>query len=357
MNGDTAERVRTVRLDFDHPSPDGRKKPVRDNLSGVAASGNHLWFGTDEGTSLDRLTVDGPDRYGAHAAFDLRQFLRLPVPPGKRDEVDIEGLAVDGDHLWLVGSHAWTRDKADPEEDGPEKAIEELEDTDPNPNRRILARIPLPLLQEGGGASPLQAAQLAATKEGSALLDALAGDKHFERFLAIPAKENGFDIEGLAVREGRVVLGLRGPVLRGWAVLLELGPEAAGDALELGQVGPKGRRYRKHFLDLEGCGVRDLCFTSGGDLLVLAGPTMALDGAVRVHRWTVPDGEADTITTRVGCPALLEVPHRRGADRAEGMVLLPGREQAELLVVYDSPAPDRQHGKGAVDADVFVLPV
>jgi len=65
MNGDTAERVRTVRLDFDHPSPDGRKKPVRDNLSGVAASGNHLWFGTDEGTSLDRLTVDGPDRYGA----------------------------------------------------------------------------------------------------------------------------------------------------------------------------------------------------------------------------------------------------------------------------------------------------
>lgn len=42
--------------------------------------------------------------------------------------------------------------------------------------------------------------------------------------------------------------------------------------------------YRKHVLDLDGLGVRDLC-PSGDDLLVLAGPTMDLDGPVRIYRW------------------------------------------------------------------------
>ncbi|MNG03413.1 hypothetical protein D3C84_864920 [compost metagenome] len=36
-------------------------------------------------------------------------------------------------------------------------------------------------------------------------------------------------------------------------------------------------RYRKHFFALNGLGFRDLC-TSGDDLLILAGPTMDLDG-------------------------------------------------------------------------------
>lgn len=45
-----------------------------------------------------------------------------------------------------------------------------------------------------------------------------------------------------------------------------------------------GRPYRKHLLDLDGLGVRDLCPHSD-DLLVLAGPTMDLDGPVRLFRW------------------------------------------------------------------------
>ena len=45
-----------------------------------------------------------------------------------------------------------------------------------------------------------------------------------------------------------------------------------------------GRGYRKHVLRLDGLGVRDLC-PHGEDLLVLAGPTMDLDGPVHVFRW------------------------------------------------------------------------
>jgi hypothetical protein len=371
MGRNIARRVRTIRLEFDHPLPDGRTKPVCDNLSAVTALGDQLWFGTDEGTALDCLMAAGLDRYAGHVAFDLKQFLKLPNTNGKRDEIDIEGLSIDDGCLWLVGSHAVTRDKADPAEDGPDKAIRKLEGIDRNPNRWTLARIPL-AEQAGSGfvlsktvpgvgaeASRQVVAQLKATEATNALLKILADDRHLKPFMDIPAKENGFDIEGLAVRGQRIFLGLRGPVLRGWALLLELAVETDGAKLKLRPIASDGRRYRKHFLDLEGCGVRDLCFAgdTSDDLLVLAGPSMALDGVVRVHRWTVPKGEAaDTISTATDCPALLDVPHRRGSDRAEGMVMIVGSKEPELLVVYDSPAQNRRHSEGFVDADVFGLP-
>lgn len=360
MSEDVAGRVSTIRLEFSKPPGDARKKPVRDNLSAVAASDRQLWFGTDEGTLLDCLTSAGDGRYAGHVAFDLKQSLTLPNISGKRDEIDIEGLSVDDGCLWLVGSHAVTRGKAEPKKDGAAKAIKELGDTDENPNRRTLARFQLDG-DASSGSTLGAAAQLHATKETSPLLEILADDPHLGPFLRMPAKENGFDIEGLAVRGGRAFIGLRGPVLRGWALLLEVAMAADDDgtALSLLPNGPGGRRYRKHFLELEGCGVRDLCFAdgTGNEMLVLAGPTMALDGTIRVHRWTVPDGEAaDTITVADDCPALMDIPHRRGRDRAEGMALIDGPKGPGLLVVYDSPAPDRCHGETFVDADVFALP-
>ena len=40
---------------------------------------------------------------------------------------------------------------------------------------------------------------------------------------AIPGKDNGFDMEGLAVDGDRLLLGLRGPVLRGFSEALLIG--------------------------------------------------------------------------------------------------------------------------------------
>ena len=55
----------------------------------------------------------------------------------------------------------------------------------------------------------------------------------------------GFDIEGVAARGERLFLGLRGPMLRGWAMLLELRAErTADDTLALGPIGASGRPYR-----------------------------------------------------------------------------------------------------------------
>jgi hypothetical protein len=353
MSESMAKRLRMLRLEF---PDDGREKAVRDNLSAVAASGDGFWFGTDEGTLLDRLRQTDGDRYAGHASFELKDWLTLPNTTGKKDEIDIEGLCVADGRLWMVGSHAAVRDKAEPEK-GAEKAIKELTEVKRRANRWTLAAFEL----RDDGASLGSAASLPNNGDTTPLLEALAGDPHLEPFLSIPAKDNGFDIEGLAVLDQRVFLGLRGPVLRGWAVLLEFKIERDGDRLELKPNGPEGRRYRKHFLELEGCGLRDLALYDGGkELLLLAGPTMALDGTIRLHRWRVPGQEGvDTITVKkeLDCSAVMTIPHRRGKDRAEGIELLPGAKGPELLVVYDNPDVDRGSGESIVYADVFAPPL
>jgi hypothetical protein len=166
------------------------------------------------------------------------------------------------------------------------------------------------------------------------------------------------DVEGIAVAGPRVYLGLRGPVLRGWAIVLELRPEADPDAPErlLLRPFPDGRRYRKHVLRLDGLGVRDLC-PHGDDLLVLAGPTMALDGPVHVFRWRdaltaeTPQVVRGELLTRE-----VDLSFGVGEDHAEGLGLLGPPTDPRLLVVYDSPAPSRLGADGSVTADVVRLP-
>ncbi|WP_035484578.1 DUF3616 domain-containing protein [Geminicoccus roseus] len=348
-----SRQLRTVRLDFGGVGNIEREGLVRADLSAVAATGDFLWLGTDEGAAVDRLRKLGDNRYGEHKAFDLKDMLKLPSPE-EDAEIDIEGMDADSGCLWVVGSHSYTRDKPELDENDPDQALDELAEVDRNPNRRMLARIPLAKLG-GQGGEDQEVAQLKAKKKTSALLDVLEDDRHLGPFMDVPAKENGFDVEGLAVRGGQVLLGLRGPVLRGWAMVLELRVEVDGSKLKLLPITPAGRCYRKHFLDLEGCGIRDLCFLDG-DLLILAGPTMDLDGPIRLHRWRPSTFQVeDTITAADKCPVVLDLPVGRGTDHAEGIALLPGSEGRELLVVYDSPAKSRIHGERAVDADVMAL--
>ena len=69
---------------------------------------------------------------------------------------------------------------------------------------------------------PSTAASLEKMNGHNQLIEALAEDEHLGPFLqmGLPSKDNGFDIEGLAVQGNQVFLGLRGPVLRGWAIIL-----------------------------------------------------------------------------------------------------------------------------------------
>jgi hypothetical protein len=327
----------------------------------VRSDGPVLWVAGDETATIERLVADDagtPRRYADQTSFRLADLVTLPGPYAD-EEADIEGLARHGPFLWAVGSHSLRRRRIKARHSG-ERALRRLAKVTGQANRQVLVRVPV---REVDGLPTLVpelvvdgTTHKAATfgSHGTDLRHLLADDVHVAPFVPIPSKDNGLDIEGIAVAGERVYLGLRGPVLRGWAVVLELRPDVAPDAPDRLVLRPfeDGRQYRKHLLRLDGLGVRDLC-PHGQDLLVLAGPTMDLDGPVHVFRWRgalaadTPQVVRDELLT---CE--LDLPYGAASDHAEGIGLI-GDDR--LLVVYDSPSTYRLGSDGCVTADIVTL--
>ncbi len=351
----------TVRLVFGENS---RAAATHTNLSAVRLDGRALWIAGDETATVERLLADDPDKpgeYSGETTFRLADFVDLPGLDAD-EEADVEGIARTGPFLWAIGSHSLRRKQIKNRHDGA-KALKRLARVEGQANRQILVR--LPIADVDGLPTPVREVTTGGVRHRAAVLsgrdnlrDLLRRDEHLAPFLAIPGKDNGLDIEGIAVVGDRVYLGLRGPVLRGWAFVLELRPYVTADdpgRLRL-RAFDDGRPYRKHVLDLDGLGVRDLC-PCGDDLLVLAGPTMDLDGPVRIYRWRdARRSEQPTIVRGAALTRELELTYGEGDDHAEGLSLLGDGEQDRVLVVYDSPAPIRLTPDGAVIADVLRLP-
>ena len=340
-----------------------------------------LWVASDELSggriTLSRLSPEAPNVFAQHRQFTLGTYIDLFEGGEDKAEADIEGLDYARGYLWFTGSHSSKRKK--PKGDNPRDDLARLGRVETEANRFLLGRIPLvdglpatsgPHPTDGG--ERLIAARLAGGEGGNVLMEALREDPHLGPFLRtahgehdgkhalapLASKENGFDIEGLAAFDQRLILGLRGPVLRGWAMLLEIEPELCGDrALGLAVIGPGERRYRKHFVDLGGLGVRELS-RDDNDLLILAGPTMALDGAMRIYRLRDSFAlEDDSLTGKADgrLTSLFDLPSVPGGDYAEGLVGFQWRDQRGLMVVYDGPADARRPARGSVFADVFWL--
>ncbi|MBC7446838.1 MAG: DUF3616 domain-containing protein [Hymenobacteraceae bacterium] len=366
-----------VVLEFDPVLDELRKtKQLRDGLSVAVQIGETFWVTNDETASVERLSCQparrgAPARFADHTRFLLADYLRIPAPPEDPPdavEADLEGIDYADGYLWLVGSHSRKRGQAVAGKSA-KKNLKKLADVDTDPNRWLLARIPVVGVAEGAPTlartadAGRTAAQLRGTTRTNDLLQALRADEHLAPFLAIPGKDNGFDIEGLAaVPEGRLLLGLRGPVLRGWAVVLEVAPEPRPDdptTLRLRRLGADGRRYRKHFLVLGGLGVRDLC-RDGDDVLVLAGPSMDLDGPATIFRWRggAQAFEEAQVVSGAALEPIIELPVGRGDDHPEGIAVYraPTGDEPRLVVVHDAAAPTRQVGASTVRADVVRLP-
>lgn len=350
-----------VLLRFRHEAED-----LLNELSAVALTPDgSLWLGSDELNTIERLSPTGAMVFAEHQSFAIQDFISLE---GDEDEIDIEGMDYSDAYLWFTGSHCPTRKK--PKGKDKDKDIARLSEVKTELNRCILGRIPIlngePIKlcsdpNSANGDRLLRAAKLQTTNTGNVLLEALATDPHLGPFITsnLPSKENGFDIEGLAVRQNRVFLGLRGPVLRGWAIILEIVVEETSEGvLTLQPVGAGDRLYKKHFLNLNGLGIRELCF-SGDDLLIMAGPTMELEGEMRVYRFKgVLDQATDSLTDAdsEALTVVFNLPFTIGSDHAEGMAIFPAMDQlAGLLVVYDAPNAARFLAKDALFADVFLI--
>lgn len=393
MSHEKPARAALLRFDPSLNLIDGGDKELRDGLSACVLAGDTLWVACDETTRIERLTGDPGGSFRDHRQFPLKQFLTLHAK--EKEEADIEGMDVADGYLWLVGSHSLKRTKPKPGKSSDENR-KRLAEVTSDGNRFLLARIPV--ADEGGvqtlsketveGGRRRVAAQLHGDALGSQLTAALREDEHLGRFFGIadkddsktpgkddsktkpraggagiPGKDNGFDIEGLAVAGGRVFLGLRGPVLRGWATVLEVAvvdDDRHPSKLKLEGIGPGGRPYHKHFLDLGGLGVRDLC-VDGKDLLILAGPAQDLDGPVAVFRWADwAEREEQSFVFADGLKKVLNVPFGEGFDHAESITLPPAGDggRRPVMVLYDAPSAERKRGRpreAVLRADIFTL--
>jgi hypothetical protein len=339
------------------------------SLSGVVSVGEHLFLAPDEGASVVRVTRRDQRMFDRPVSYLLSELVPLPGEPG--EEVDLEGLdAVDG-YLWCVGSHSAVRKRvkrAAP----PQKVADDLAEVTYPAARRVLARIPVDadgsLVREvpQNAARPTLTAAALSDAAGRGLRDVLAADPHVGPFVPLPGKDNGLDVEGLVALDSRILVGLRGPVLRSWAVVVELAPVAdPADPRQL-ILGPLTTGspdvYALHFLDLDGLGVRDLARV-GDDLLILAGPTMVLDGPARILRiahgaTSLPLAVHRDAMTQLGPdlpPSHADAPGATpGTDHPEGITIVGGGSGG-VVVVYDSPTKDRARD-GNIRADVIELP-
>ena len=273
------------------------------DLSAVAALGDWLILGSDEGSRVQVL-----ERAGAPGAYRVRGEIALLA----RDvELDIEAIATHGNLVYVVGSHSLKRKKL-----GPGRSYQDnlarLRNVVDEPERAWILRFSL----DPAGAT------LASPIEKISLREAIESDEILARFARIPGKENGIDIEGLAVDGETLYVGFRSPVLRhGLVPILVTSFE---DPLH----------YSLRFVDLGGRGVRDMVKVDGG-FLILAGPAGELEAPYELYLWNGADGVPGKDRRPEPPEPLGRVPLPDGA-KAEGLALIDSDGACwSVLVVYD----------------------
>lgn len=347
----------------------GKDQSLIANISGLAPVDEWLWTAADEEASLAQLRRGGggyslAQNWGLaelFPAFASACTKTAANGKSKKPEADLEALAFDAQkrRLWMVGSHSRGRGSmAKVETATLRKGIRR--NLDPAPLRTLLGFVPLAAdgtpRKNAGRALPLGAAR------GGLRAAIHAEGGHLAEALKWPAKENGLDIEGIAVKDTEVLLGLRGPTAGGFAVVMRLSVKVGAKGLSLRKR--TGASYFLSYLQLNGLGVRDL-FRRGDDVLVLAGPTMDLDAPFALYRWRRafgnPSGDEklDGGDTRLEFLFDFKTGERKLAggrpephERPECIALLADQS---LLVVHDRPSPRRRQEPGTLMADLLAL--
>jgi Protein of unknown function (DUF3616) len=271
------------------------------NISAIEVVGDLLIVGADEGNKIKILQQKGEGYVVKHS---------ISLSNDKDDkEIDIEGISCEDSIVYVVGSHSYKRKKIESDQSY-EQNRKAIETVSSESQRDRLFRFNLNANSE---------------IEQTSLRSIIESNEVLQLFSRIPSKENGIDIEGIAVYQGLLYVGFRGPVLRdNWVPVLKC--QFAKPIFQADLV----------FVNLGGRGIRDLTHVSDG-YLILAGPVGDSSGSYQVYFW---DGEdcvpGNRTMGQVGQIELLgEIPDYENA-KAEGIALLKESPlDYEVIVVFD----------------------
>jgi hypothetical protein len=255
----------------------------------------------------NKLRLYRSDRSGpALKEFDMADVLRLPGVKKKKnedkeDEADLEGAAQIGQRIYWIGSHGLNKDG--------ELKLE---------RRQLFATD----LGEKNGAVSVTSVGKPYTR----LLEAMAAHPPMKKYTLLDAAaiasetEGGLNIEGLAATpEGHLLIGFRGPVHDGKALLLPL-LNPAELVVATGMPGtPKFGAPIEFALD--GRGIRSIEYAPLlRAYLIVAGP-QGSDGDFKLYKWS-----------GVPTAAPVSLPIDIGADLGpEALFALPDGKTFQLL--------------------------
>lgn len=219
----------------------GKKKAIktRQSVSGIACNldvhqDSQCLLAFDEGTQARYATLKN-----GKLVVDTESVLF----PGIAGELDAEAAATDGRYVYITGSHSAKRS-----------------DCSSNPHSRHVIRMALdPKTGRALKAGYADTGRLWQVMQAQPALAPFVGEGK-----CLGRAPEGINIEGMAIRAGRLHFGFRGPVVDGTAFVLELDADAL-----FGSADPKATVLR--LVLGEHRGIRDMVGVSNG-FLILAGP-------------------------------------------------------------------------------------
>ncbi|MEO0867241.1 MAG: DUF3616 domain-containing protein [Cyanobacteria bacterium J06642_11] len=260
--------------------------------------------------------------------YRVDKDLEIELPAGEGAlEIDIESMAFDADKtcLYIVGSHSQKRRTVKIEAKTVQENRQRLAEIWPESDRNRIFQVSLK--SKNGKVKSIQ--------QVDNLKKLFAQDPYLKKFIDIPSKENGIDIEGLAFCDNQLFLGFRGPILRGNYVPVMVIPSQAFET--------KTTDYEIRFVQLNGLAIRDMTAVNDG-FLIIAGPMGDAPGPYQIYFWDGSDMIYGTNSPAPMPPAALPLeeivaPVGNGGrlGKAEGITVVEETATAyRVLIVYDS---------------------
>ncbi len=213
------------------------------DLSGIACiSDRYCLIGADEGRDVQVVEL-------RRDAQTLRVVETISLL-SSGSEIDIEGIAAEGDYYYVVGSHGISKKQGERQN-----------------NRCRLFRLKVdPRTGVPGGLS-VAGLRRPTGLDVATLTDVVRADPVLGPYFGQPLQRKGVNIEGLAVRNGRLFVGFRNPNVGGDAFVLEVSADQVFGS-KTASVQPWQPAFLHRLRLGEGLGIREIVAAKSGFLII-----------------------------------------------------------------------------------------